>query len=600
MATSRAMALAEEEVLFSFSQELEAIVDEGLKETAVELESPAGAPTGKEGVPEEKVPLIVLDMPQEHKVGGAGAGRGRPRSVIDMLFGKESGRDREGVVRGAGGAGSQKEQKEQEQKEGPKEAQGQKEAEGQKKPAEQEGQRSKKSKRGKRNQGDSQLRFPAGRQVEQQEQKQQTEQKEQGGQEEEAGQKRSRKSKRRRSLKAAPAPKRKRKMSKKGARKVEKAEVPLDRAPALKRKRKVSKTRARKVKKAKAELSVKGPEVDKEEVPEERSPPGLEVDQPDFRFEDTLRCSRCKGPVDPARVQVVGKSGRMFRCNTCNSRAVSMSRLPQWQEFQKKLKSMPSEVKQQFWADAHERSGRDDLMEYLKERELLMERRTESTSASKGGVYQPLSWYAAQGYDASAIEKFCGDKKPHPILGMTYRVVLEGATSSTVQEKVKESQVEAGHSSGGGGSGGTGKKDPKQPGEGGGADPLPEDPKPKDPPKDAAALARERKQQQSLASRQMSKIALVLLPLQSVLKDKKAAELPEVALQGAKDVLAQLQAVESECKMTMRSSCGTLTRTMADITDLVAGPISFLLILVLLIQHVTKRYNPKTPKKSAS
>lgn len=302
----------------------------------------------------------------------------------------------------------------------------------------------------------------------------------------------------------------------------------------------------------------------------------IETHHPEFHFEDNLRCGRCKGPVDPAKVQVVGKAAGSYRCNRCNSRAVQLSRLPQWQEFSKKLKTMPAEVKAEFWAQSHKCSGPGDLKEFLSEREILMERITETTNANKSGVYQPLSWYAKQGYDAASIEKYCVDKKEHPILGMTYRVVLEGASSSMVAEKVRETRLEKGHKSGMSGGGTTGAVDGA--GQQGGANP--EDPKraddpevkPKDPPKDAASLARERKKEQGLASRQMSRLALVLVPLQAILKHKKTSQIPEVALQGAKDVLAQLQAVESECKAALRGSSAGLTHSMADISDLVARP----------------------------
>ena len=41
---------------------------------------------------------------------------------------------------------------------------------------------------------------------------------------------------------------------------------------------------------------------------------------------------------------------------------------------------------------------------------------------SIAGQYQPLTWYAAQGYDADLIKSKCTDIMQHEIFGDTYRV----------------------------------------------------------------------------------------------------------------------------------------------------------------------------------
>lgn len=92
-----------------------------------------------------------------------------------------------------------------------------------------------------------------------------------------------------------------------------------------------------------------------------------------------------------------------------------------------------------------------------------------------------------------------------------------------------------------------------------------------------ANLARDLKREQARVKRQMSRLALVLVPFQALLKHEKVRSTPAVALQGARGVLGKLQALENECKPSLKGIPGALTHSMHDATKLVpvAGAVVF-------------------------
>ena len=153
-------------------------------------------------------------------------------------------------------------------------------------------------------------------------------------------------------------------------------------------------------------------------------------------------CSKCKQPIDQtARTgRVIGKARGSWICSTCNSRQVLIHRADSTKDFTCKFKSLPADLKEQFWrevADCHD----------INEAKLAMNRYVEKSyekkeEASSYGGYQPLSWYAAQGYNTQDISDKCTDCMDHPILGKVYRVlIVSGGTSNVETTRRSDSLV---------------------------------------------------------------------------------------------------------------------------------------------------------------
>ena len=60
---------------------------------------------------------------------------------------------------------------------------------------------------------------------------------------------------------------------------------------------------------------------------------------------------------------------------------------------------------------------------------------TESEKSSMGGGFQPLSWWAQQGYDVEAVEAR-GEQKPHDVFGTVYYVGIEHKSKDTVRDTI--------------------------------------------------------------------------------------------------------------------------------------------------------------------
>ena len=87
------------------------------------------------------------------------------------------------------------------------------------------------------------------------------------------------------------------------------------------------------------------------------------------------------------------------------------------------FESLTGDQVTQFWKSLKDKHG-DDLKLVAKE---FLTRVTETGEAwNEGGTFQPLGYYATLGYDIEKIKKLTDpkDQRPHPVLGMTYRVRL--------------------------------------------------------------------------------------------------------------------------------------------------------------------------------
>ena len=145
-------------------------------------------------------------------------------------------------------------------------------------------------------------------------------------------------------------------------------------------------------------------------------------------------CFKCKTPVDPLSCRMTGKQSQVFECPTCNCKGVQLYR-----RFQKwppsSFISLGPEWQETFWKDAAGCTSAAALEEMLVN--TLTRSRMEKEEVSVGGKYLPLSVWAKKGYNTAAIEALCQDHEEHPILGRTYRILLKGVWSTTIEQCVR-------------------------------------------------------------------------------------------------------------------------------------------------------------------
>ena len=146
------------------------------------------------------------------------------------------------------------------------------------------------------------------------------------------------------------------------------------------------------------------------------------------------KCEKCNTVVDPLKTACKFKCGGTFYCPRCNVKQVQLSRLfGGWppQDF----KRLSKEDQQAFWATP---CGSQDDVEKLVV-DTLFTRRIEAEEREKHGTFQPLGWYAANGYDVEMIKTNSRpeDIQKHRVLGDCYRVVLTTDRALSREEQVK-------------------------------------------------------------------------------------------------------------------------------------------------------------------
>jgi hypothetical protein len=121
-------------------------------------------------------------------------------------------------------------------------------------------------------------------------------------------------------------------------------------------------------------------------------------------------------------------------------------------EFMLKFKTFSEEAQTSFWQSVNKPGL---TMEQLSaSMDHCLDKFTiEQQVDSIAGQYQPLSWYAAQGYDVDLIKGKCTDIMKHEIFGDTYRVNIVGSDLQTINgNKRSDAMNTAGSSSNGGSS----------------------------------------------------------------------------------------------------------------------------------------------------
>ena len=277
---------------------------------------------------------------------------------------------------------------------------------------------------------------------------------------------------------------------------------------------------------------------------------------PEFNTPD-LRCNRCKNKVDPARCQVTGKSAGCWRCNVCNTRAVQLSRLPEWKTFQKDLAGFGDDEKEEFWQSAGQAVSPAQLSKLISEK--MVKRHIESTSKSSGGEYLPLSVLATRGWDVAVIEQQCTDKKPCKMFGWRYCVDTDKKDTTTTDQHEHQKALQAsgpppGSSSEQNPAGGAAAAGAAAEGEDTGAKPKPTD----------AQI----KKDKGTATRILAKLATIMVQMQTTMKSKKLEKLLSFSVEAAKQLLTDLKAMEANAQKVIRGT-ESLQHTMQSANELV-------------------------------
>ena len=252
-------------------------------------------------------------------------------------------------------------------------------------------------------------------------------------------------------------------------------------------------------------------------------------------YVDIPTCCKCRQQVDPLKMRIIGKKGGTWQCSVCNTRYTQLHR--KWggwpsREFEK----MWDEDKAGFWCsvgDAKTQAEQDQVvMNTLKDRVI------ESRLAGSRGEYQPLGWYKRQGYDWKRIRKTCTDKKPHPNLGMTYRVNIEYQDKHKEYQKVREEILKSIQEKKADSALRMGSGKSKGKGSGKGKDKTP-----------APTIAT--KKMQGDAVKILAKVSPMIFTFKTLLKHKKLALIPEQHVATLKQNLASLQDFEGKAQKTV-------------------------------------------------
>ena len=162
---------------------------------------------------------------------------------------------------------------------------------------------------------------------------------------------------------------------------------------------------------------------------------------------EVLRCSKCKSAIDQShrKVKIPGKCKAQFICNVCTTRNVQMYKTGSMKEFMDKFTKFSEGAQTEFWQSVG-KPGLTLAQLQASMNHCLEKFAIEQQVDSIAGQYQPLSWYAAQGYDADLIKSKCTDIMQHEILGDTYRVNIVGSDLQTINGK---KMIQDMHSAGG-------------------------------------------------------------------------------------------------------------------------------------------------------
>ena len=117
-------------------------------------------------------------------------------------------------------------------------------------------------------------------------------------------------------------------------------------------------------------------------------------------------CTLCLQPCEAAR------------CKACNSSRVALSRMyGSWPTAE--FKGLKQAEKTLFYENAKGKIPTE--LKKLAEHALVTFHTSEMEN-EVGGAYQPLSYWASQGYDTALIQEKCSDTRTHAVFGLTYNL----------------------------------------------------------------------------------------------------------------------------------------------------------------------------------
>ena len=159
---------------------------------------------------------------------------------------------------------------------------------------------------------------------------------------------------------------------------------------------------------------------------------------------ELVLCSKCGLHREISRCT---RKSKKFICFSCNSAASLLSRaisggLTGGTNSAQEFKSLPEAEQQQFWRDAAGASRQQLATQYTSK---LVASKEKEESEGTTGFFRPLNYWAAQGFDAKAIEEKTPpeDRREHPVLGQTFRIHLDYSEDKT-SKKLKEERTAAG------------------------------------------------------------------------------------------------------------------------------------------------------------
>ena len=142
---------------------------------------------------------------------------------------------------------------------------------------------------------------------------------------------------------------------------------------------------------------------------------------------------KCHRAAEECNFRLMAKTAKLWICAGCNTKGASLSRSFTWPP--RTFAQQTSEWQKDFWLSITDKQMNPaQLQEHVVH--TLTRVRVESEKASRGGLWLPLSKWAADGYDADTIERTCDATKKWSTSFdcWTYRPVIEGGWSETVEK----------------------------------------------------------------------------------------------------------------------------------------------------------------------
>jgi len=154
---------------------------------------------------------------------------------------------------------------------------------------------------------------------------------------------------------------------------------------------------------------------------------------------DAPKCGRCRCTLQEGRWQFRHKSKPVYRCNTCNVKAVQISQNNMTESVNRIVAGFSEDAVAAFFGEVNQTKDTKELKKVVEE--ALEEGHKTGKLTTEGGSYQPLSWYRRQGYSAKKIKAGCIDCMAHPVLGKVYKVDILSISRHRDEWKCRRKRV---------------------------------------------------------------------------------------------------------------------------------------------------------------